>query len=62
MKSENLELVYRGGWRADYIASDKNPNEPMAHPLDDANTIMSRECRGIGNFGSNVVIEVYEIK
>jgi len=62
MKSEKLELVFKGGYRADYIASEKNKEEPQGYPLKEFNTIMARTAHGLGNFCNNVVIEVYEVK
>ena len=62
MKSENLKLIFRGGYRAEYIASQKNPQEPNGFPIEEAITIIAQVSHGLANFGSNVVIEVYEIE
>lgn len=59
METKKLKLIYRGGYIADNIPGDKEPN---AKEVDVVGTLLARDWKGLSTYGSNTVIEVYEIE
>lgn len=44
------------------MASDSDNKEPSMEAAETATTILARDYKGLSNYASNAVIEVYEIK
>ena len=55
-------LIYRGGCRVENLASEKNKLDPILWLTDVAGAMLSRDYKGLSNYPSNAVIEVYRIE
>lgn len=55
-------LIFRGGCKVENMASDSDNKEPSLEAADIATTVLARDYKGLSNYASNAVIEIYEIK
>ena len=55
-------LIFRGGITVNNLASENDAREPSLEPSTIAQTILSRDYKGLSNYASNAVMEIYEIK
>lgn len=62
--SENKEmtLIYRGGCRLENLGSADKTRKPDFQFADIAVTLMARDYKGLNNYGSNGVIEIWKLK
>ena len=62
MQENDLTLIFRGGCRIENMGSlDENRN-PSAELSDISVTLLSRDYKGLSNYASNGVIEIWKFK
>lgn len=59
---ENMKLIFRGGCRLDNLGSSDVKRIPSLVLADIASTILARDYKGLGNYDSNGVIEIWKIQ
>lgn len=58
----NKVLIYRGGCIVENLATANENYIPTLEEVDYAATLMARDYKGLKNFSSNAVLEIYEVK
>lgn len=58
----NKVLIYRGGCIVENLATSSEDYIPSLKESDIAVTLMARDYKGLKNFSSNAVLEIYEVK
>ena len=61
METKNMTLVFKGGYRLENMGSSDTNRNPNAEQSDISVTLLSRDYKGLGNYGSNGVIEVWKL-
>lgn len=57
-----IDLIFRGGCWLENLATTNNERKPDASVKDYAVALLSRDYKGLSNYPSNGVLEIYEIK
>ena len=54
-------LIFRGGCIVRNLGSSDEGREPDYKPSDIATTLLARDYKGLNNYGSNGVIEIWKL-
>lgn len=61
VKTMDKTLIFRGGCVVENLATANEDYIPSLEHTDFAVTLMARDYKGLKNFNSNAVIEIYEV-
>ena len=60
--NRDTSLVFRGGGKITNMGSNDLNNQPSFELQDVSCTLLARDFKGLSNYGSNGVLEIYEVR